>query len=81
MAIYTGDQPTTSVVMVGGQVVSVPAATLKASYTPAGFVAYTFTDNFGMHSKGGGYRKGASYPLSAVEVTALQAAGAPMVAA
>ena len=81
MAIYEGDQSTSTIMVIKGIHASVSAATLKAS-APAGSV-YTFTASFNhiFNGREVSYRKGVSYVLDASLKSALQALGAPMTAA
>jgi hypothetical protein len=81
MAIYEGDQPTTTTVVINGIHSSANAAQLKA-VSPAGSV-YTFTASY-VHKFNGqnvSYRKGISYALDGQLKAQLLALGAPMIAA
>jgi hypothetical protein len=80
MAIYTGDQQTTSVLVINGVHASVTGAVLKAA-SPAN-TTYKFTDNYTFHYGNSplSFRPNVAYVLDPALKAALLAASAPMVA-
>jgi hypothetical protein len=80
MANYTGDQQTTTAIVVNGAHVNASLAAVKAA-APASST-YQFTAAFAIHFNGTNlaFLKGKTYVLDATEKAALLAASAPMTA-